>query len=109
MTSAPCNHHRLTIPAKQLHLPSAPARHVSQLAALWTLYTLTLRQHLHGKRWMVMIATVPAAGGLAILVRVHGPPSVAACLLEFFVGFMFIPQAMLAVDRAALRLGNDPG
>ena len=28
----------------------------SRHAALWTLYTLTLRQHLHGKRWMVMIA-----------------------------------------------------
>jgi ABC-2 type transport system permease protein len=71
-----------------------PPAHTSQLAALWTLYTLTLRQYLHGKRWLVMIALFLMPVGLAITVRVHARhPS--STLLEFLAGFMFIPQALL--------------
>jgi ABC-2 type transport system permease protein len=66
----------------------------SRVAALWTLYTLTLRQHLHGKRWMVMIAMFMLPASLAILIRATArhPSSI---LIEFFVAFMLIPLAML--------------
>ena len=64
------------------------------LSALWTLYTLTLRQHRHGKRWMVMAILMLLPAGLAILVRctAHDVPSLG---LEFIFAFMFIPQALL--------------
>jgi len=63
-------------------------------SALWTLYTLTLRQHIHGRRWMVMAALMLLPTGLAILVRseAHNVPPLA---LEFILAFMFIPQALL--------------
>jgi len=69
-----------------------PAR--SRVAALWTLYALTLRQHLHGKRWMVMIGMFMLPASIAILVRstARHPSSV---LIEFFVAFMLIPLAVL--------------
>jgi ABC-2 type transport system permease protein len=64
------------------------------LTALWTLYTLTLRQHRHGKRWMVMAILLLLPAGLAILVRstARDVPSLG---LEFILAFMFIPQALL--------------
>jgi ABC-2 type transport system permease protein len=64
------------------------------LTALWTLYVLTLRQHLHGKRWMVMGVLFLLPAGLAIIVRATSPdaPSIG---LEFLFGFMFIPQALV--------------
>jgi ABC-2 type transport system permease protein len=92
MTSAPAttaDNSRLAVaPA---HRPPA---HTSRIAALWTLYTLTLRQYLHGKRWLAMIALFLLPVGLAIVVRVHArhPSSV---LLEFLAAFMFVPQALL--------------
>lgn len=66
----------------------------SRLASLWTLYTLTLRQHLHGKRWMVMAGLFLLSAGLVILIRATSNvvPSVE---LEFIIAFMFIPQAIL--------------
>ena len=64
------------------------------LAALWTLYVLTFRQHLHGRRWMVMAVLFLLPAGLAILIRATASdaPSIA---LEFTLAFMFIPQALL--------------
>lgn len=66
----------------------------SRLAALTSLYVLTLRQHLHGKRWMVMGALFLLPAGIAVLVRTTAKdvPSVG---LEFLLAFMFIPQALL--------------
>lgn len=66
----------------------------SLVAALWTLYVLTLRQHLHGKRWMVMGLLFLLPAGLAILMRVTSP-DVPASALEFTLVWMFIPQALL--------------
>jgi ABC-2 type transport system permease protein len=66
----------------------------SRLTALWTLYVLTLRQHLHGKRWMVMGILFLLPAGLAILVRATSP-DVPSIVLEFLLAFMFIPQALL--------------
>lgn len=64
------------------------------LIPLWTLYTLTFRQHMHGKRWMVMgfLFLLPAA--LAMLIRATSPnaPTVA---IEFMLAFMLIPHALL--------------
>jgi ABC-2 type transport system permease protein len=75
----------------------SPGRRASghyRLAALWALYVLTLRQHLHGKRWMVTAVLFLLPAGLAILVRAtaHNVPGM---WLEFSFGFMFIPQALL--------------
>src|SRR6266542_2808205 len=70
----------------------APGRY--RLVALWALYVLTLRQHLHGKRWMVMAALFLLPAGLAIFVRATAP-NVPGMWLEFSFAFMFIPQALL--------------
>ncbi len=37
---------------------------LSRLTSLWALYMLTLRQHLHGKRWMVMAGLFLLSAGL---------------------------------------------
>ena len=62
--------------------------------AIWTLYLLTLRQHLRGKRWMVMAALFLLPAGLAILLRITSP-DVPGIAMEFMFAFMFIPQALL--------------
>jgi ABC-2 type transport system permease protein len=64
------------------------------LSSLTTLYVLTLRQYLHGKRWMVMglLFILPAA--LAILLRATAP-RIPGGGLEFLIVFMLIPQAIL--------------
>src|SRR5271169_50179 len=72
---------------------SAPSGGFS-LTALWTLYVLTVRQHMHGKRWIVMGVLFLLPAGLAILVRITSP-SVPSIWLEFLFAFMFIPQALL--------------
>src|SRR5580693_24008 len=74
--------------------PLSRAPQTSRLASLWALYTLTLRQHLHGKRWMVMAALFLLSAGLAILIRATAP-DLPPVQLEFIVAFMFIPQAIL--------------
>jgi ABC-2 type transport system permease protein len=66
----------------------------SRFRAYWTLYTLTLRQHLHGKRWLAVGALFLLPASLAVLIRgtTADVPSIA---LEFLLVFMFIPQAIL--------------
>src|SRR5262249_39921955 len=64
------------------------------LTALWTLYVLTLRQQLHGKRWMIMAGEFLLPGGLAVLIRATADEA-TAILMEFLLAFMFIPQALL--------------
>ncbi len=66
----------------------------SRLASLWTLFFLTLRQHVHGKRWMVIAGLCGLCVGLVVLVRATAP-SVSLIRLEFLFAFMFIPQAIL--------------
>jgi len=63
------------------------------LTAIWTLYLLTLRQHLRGKRWMVMGALFLLPAGLAILLRLT-TPNVPGIAMEFMFACMFI-QALL--------------
>ncbi len=66
----------------------------SRLTALWSVYVLTLRQHLHGKRWMVIAGMCLLCVGLVVLVRATAP-DFPTLMLEFNFGFMFIPQAIL--------------
>ena len=63
------------------------------LIVLWTLYALTIRQHLHGKRWMVMGVLFLLPAGLAILLRTIAP-NVPSIGLEFLFAFMLMPQAL---------------
>jgi len=74
------------------------------LTTLWTLYVLTLRQHLHGKRWMIIGALFLLPAGLAVLMRVMDPkePSVS---LEFALAFMLIPQALLPLAALLYATG----
>lgn len=64
------------------------------MSALVTLYALTVRQHLHGKRWIVTAALFFLPAGLAVLVRstAHGLPPM---VLEFLLAMMFVPQLLL--------------
>jgi ABC-2 type transport system permease protein len=81
----------------------------SRLIPLWTLYVLTLRQHLHGKRWMVMGGLFLLSAGLVILVRATAP-DLPASWLEFVFAFLFIPQAvlpLLALVYASGIIGDD--
>jgi ABC-2 type transport system permease protein len=64
------------------------------LPSLWTLYTLTLRQYRHGKRWMVMAALMLLPAALIIIVRCTAP-NVPSLGMEFIFIFMLIPQALL--------------
>src|SRR5262245_19867728 len=62
--------------------------------SLAALYVLTVRQHLHGRRWMVMAALFLLPAGLSILIR-STAPEFPAIAIEFVVAFMLIPQALL--------------
>lgn len=73
---------------------SQPRAFSVSLSSLTTLFVLTLRQYLHGKRWMVMAALFLLPAALAILLRATAP-NVPAGGLEFLIGFMLIPQALL--------------
>jgi ABC-2 type transport system permease protein len=64
------------------------------LTVLWTLYVLTFRQHMHGRRWMVVAALFLLPAGLAILIRATASEA-PSIVLEFMLAFMFIPQALL--------------
>jgi ABC-2 type transport system permease protein len=70
----------------------------------WTLYQLTLRQYLHGRRWMVMglLFLVPAA--LAVVVRATAP-NVPSQALEFLLAMMFIPQGLLPLTALLYASG----
>jgi ABC-2 type transport system permease protein len=72
------------------------ARRTSRWSAYWALYTLTLRQHLHGKRWLVMSLLFLLPVGLAVLVR-WTARDVPTEMLEFTLGMMFVPQALLPI------------
>lgn len=72
----------------------ATAHGLPLIGSCWTLYALTLRQHLHGKRWLAIGALFLLPAGLAVLVR-STTTDVPSIELEFLLVFMFIPQAVL--------------
>jgi ABC-2 type transport system permease protein len=63
-------------------------------SALGTLYRFTLRQHLHGRRFLIMVVLFLVPAALAILVRATAP-DVPPAALEFMLLMMFVPQALL--------------
>lgn len=73
---------------------SDAARRASLAGACWTLYTLTLRQHMHGKRWLAIALLFLLPAGLALLVRIADPVPPAR-LLEFVLAWVLVPQAIL--------------
>jgi ABC-2 type transport system permease protein len=77
---------------EKLHIKDRPGGF--GLTNLWALYALTIRQHLHGKRWMVMTALFLLPAVLAIVIRATAPDA-PSIILEFLLAFMFIPQALL--------------
>jgi ABC-2 type transport system permease protein len=94
MTSAPPVEHLRS--EEQPDPQEAPHRHRSGLTftAWWALYLLTLRQHLHGKKWIVLAVLFLLPAGLAVFVRATSP-DVPGIWLEFSFAYMFIPQALL--------------
>jgi ABC-2 type transport system permease protein len=64
------------------------------LTPLAALYMLTLRQHMHGKRWLVLGVLFLTPAVLALIVRLTAP-DVPAIVEEFLFVFMLIPQALL--------------
>jgi ABC-2 type transport system permease protein len=69
-------------------------RQTSRVVACWTVYWLTLRQHLHGKRWMAVALLFVLPVGLAILIR-SANPDVPGRFIEFALLWVLIPQALL--------------
>jgi ABC-2 type transport system permease protein len=74
------------------------------LVPAWALFVLTLRQHLHGKRWIVMAVLFLLPAGLAILLRATAPDAPPA-VIEFLLAFMFIPQALLPLVALVYATG----
>jgi ABC-2 type transport system permease protein len=86
---------------------SAPRPHPAgglTLVPLWALFVLTLRQHLHGRRWIVMGVLFLLPAGLAILIRSTAPDA-PPIVIEFLLAFMFIPQALLPLVALVYATG----
>jgi ABC-2 type transport system permease protein len=66
----------------------------SRFAAYWTLYWLTLRQHLHGRRWIAISLLFLIPVGLAIIIRSTNS-EVPSLMLEFVLLWILVPQALL--------------
>jgi ABC-2 type transport system permease protein len=75
----------------------------SGLVAMWALYALTFRQHLHGRRWIVMAILFSLPAGLAVLLRAttNAPP----VILEFLLAFMLIPHVLLPIVALVYAVG----
>ena len=83
-------------------------RETTSLGPLLTVFTLTLRQFLRGRRALVLLVLALLPAGLALLVRSidadghhHGPPKLE---IEFVFLFMLIPHALLPLT--ALLYGS---
>jgi ABC-2 type transport system permease protein len=71
-----------------------PLVRTSRAGACLALYWLTLRQHLHGKRWMAVALLFLIPAGIALLVR-STTSEVPSLFLEFVLSWVLIPQALL--------------
>ena len=92
---------------KEPQVPTAPraaGNKLPILRSIWTLYTLTLRQQRHGKRWIALIVLLLLPALLAILTR-WTDPNVPARVLEFNLAFMFIPQGLLPLVALVFASG----
>jgi ABC-2 type transport system permease protein len=76
----------------------------SVLVAMWALYGLTFRQHLHGRRWLVMAVLLSLPAGLAILIRATADED-RPIVNEFFLAYMLVPHALLPIVALAYAAG----
>ena len=70
----------------------------SNLSGLWTLYVLTLRQHMHGKRWMLMALMFVLLAALVVVVRItahHMTP----IMIEFVSSSCSCPKSCCRSSR----------
>jgi ABC-2 type transport system permease protein len=85
------------LPAEQTRqreiTPNDSVTRTSRLQSCWTLYLLTLRQHLHGRRWIAASLLFLLPAGLAVLIR-SAPPTISR-FIEFVLVWILIPQALL--------------
>jgi ABC-2 type transport system permease protein len=75
-------------------LTANAAYRTTRLGACISLYWLTLKQHLHGKRWIALVALFLLPAGLAAIIRAT-QSSVPSLTLEFALSWILIPQAVL--------------
>lgn len=73
-----------------------PMAKPSSLIAIWTLYVLTFRQHLHGRRWLVMAVLFSLPAALVVLIRATSS-DLTAIVQEFLIVYLLIPQALLPI------------
>ena len=88
-------------------MDAVPQRRVageSRLVAMWALYGLTIRQHLHGKRWMVMSVLLALPAILALVIRLTSPDALTR-EVEFMLEFMLVPQALLPLVALVYAAG----
>jgi ABC-2 type transport system permease protein len=83
------------------HTRSAGAANLGGLA---TLYALTLRQYLHGKRWLVTAGLFLLPAGLALLIRSTANEQ-QPLMLEFLLAWMFVPQLLLPLTALLYASG----
>jgi ABC-2 type transport system permease protein len=83
-----------TVPTPDTAAPRPRRAGGLNLTSMGALYALTVRQHLHGRRWMVMALLFLLPAGLSILIRAtaRDAPSIG---IEFMIAFFLIPQALL--------------
>lgn len=72
----------------------AQLRGLAKFRPAAALYLLSLRQHRHGKRWLIMLVLMLTPAMIAILSRLTDS-GLPATVLEFNLAFMFIPQGLL--------------
>jgi ABC-2 type transport system permease protein len=76
--------------------PTGAILRTSRAGTYWTLYLLTLRQHLHGRRWMAAALLFLIPAGMAILIQ-STRAQVPSVFLEFALVWMLVPQALLPI------------
>ncbi|MGC8561371.1 MAG: ABC transporter permease [Phycisphaerae bacterium] len=62
--------------------------------AIWALYELAIRQHIHGRRWIAMLLLALLPTIIALITR-GTDPFAAPKAMEFGLIFMLIPQGLL--------------
>src|SRR5438309_1818958 len=67
---------------------------ISRSRSCAMLYLLTLRQHLHGKRWIALAILFVLPAGMAVLIRMSRSQA-PSTFLEFMLSWILIPQALL--------------
>jgi ABC-2 type transport system permease protein len=78
---------------------SRPPRHsagarLSRVGTCWTLYLLSLRQHLHGRRWVALVVLFLLPAGMAVLIQ-NSRGQVPRLFLDFVLNWILVPQAIL--------------